>query len=113
MTTTLKTLSALALAVAALSATTLMTAGVTSANAAPKITFGGDPPRYHDPDRDYDRDHDYDRDRWHEHGRYWGWGFPFYAPVYESGCVYEYKLRTIYVPGVGLERTVVKVCAGI
>jgi hypothetical protein len=112
--TTLKTLSALALAMAALSATTFVTAGVTPANAAPKITWGGEPPRYHDSDRDYDRDHDYGRDRWHFHGSYWNWRYPVFAPVYEApSCAYEYKFRTIFVPGFGLKREFVKVCEGI
>jgi hypothetical protein len=33
-----------------------------------------------------------------------------YAP---DSCIYEYKFRTIYVPGVGLERAIVKVCEAI
>jgi hypothetical protein len=111
--TTLKTLSALALAMAALSTTTFVTASVTPANAA-KITWGGEPPRYHDSDHDYDRDRDYGRDRWHFHGGYFGWRYPVVAPVYEaSSCVYEYKFRTIFVPGFGLKREFVKVCGEI
>ena len=112
--TTLKTLSALALAMAALSTTTFVTASVTPANATPKITWGGEPPRYHDSDHDYDRDRDYGRDRWHFHRSYWGYRFPVVAPIYQtSSCVYEYKFRTIFVPGFGLKREFVKVCGEI
>jgi hypothetical protein len=114
MTTTLKTLSALALAMVALSATTFVAASVTPANATPKITWGGEPPRYHDSDRDYDRDrdhdHDYGRDRWHFHGSYWNWRLPVYDT---TACVYEYKFRTVFLPGFGLKREFVKVCEGI
>jgi hypothetical protein len=66
-------------------------------------------------DQDHDHDHDYDRDHDHWHWSHWdrrGWDFPViavsgYAP---DSCVYVYKFRTVYVPGFGLERVVVKVC---
>jgi hypothetical protein len=176
MTTTLKTLTSLALATAALTATTLATTGIASArNAAtqqllhsgalhqahlnlgighggigpvlppwlkptgpnlglghgpvippggfgqsgpPKITcglpcegkpiWGGHPPIYHGPDQGYGHD------RWHWHFGYRNWRFPnFYSGGYAPGCSYEYKWRTIYVPGFGLERAIVKVCEAI
>jgi hypothetical protein len=147
MTSTLNTLSALALVMAALSATTLVTAGSASANGFGPGLFGGghgpvippresmpsgdnggghliscgigrgctitgEPSRDHDGDRDHDRD--YGRDRWHFHGGYFGWRYPVVAPVYDTtSCVYEYKFRTIFVPGFGLKRDFVKVCGEI
>jgi hypothetical protein len=67
-----------------------------------------------------DHDHDYDHDRDHDQGHWshWdrrGWDFPVievtgYAP---DSCVYAYRFRTIYVPGFGLERAIVKVCEAI
>ena len=65
------------------------------------------------PPSDQDHDYDHDHDHWHSsHGERRGWDFPVlevngYAP---ESCVYGYKFRTIYVPGFGLERVVVKVC---
>jgi len=45
---------------------------------------------------------------------YRDWRFPVvYSGGYAPGCVYEYKWRTIYVPGFGLERAIVKVCEAI
>jgi hypothetical protein len=123
MITTLKTLSALALATAALSAATLATSSIASANPPGQVischpgsgcTLTPSQPPF---DRDHDRDHDdyrdHDRDHWRwSHYEHRGWDFPVtsvsgYAP---DSCVYEYKFRTIYVPGVGLERSLVKVC---
>jgi hypothetical protein len=133
MITTLKKLSALALATAALSAATFATSSIASANPAhgsnppgqvischpgsgctltpSQPPFDRDHDRDHDDYRDHDRDHDRDHWRW-SHYEHRGWNFPVtavsgYAP---ESCVYEYKFRTIYVPGVGLERTLVKVC---
>jgi hypothetical protein len=154
MTTTRKTLTSLALATAALTATTLVTTGIASAHSSaiqqllhsgalhqahlnlgighggigpvlppwlkpsgpPRITcglpcegkpiWGEHPPIYHDPG--------YGRDRWHWHFGYRNWRFPnFYSGGYAPGCAYEYKWRTIYVPGFGLERAIVKVCEAI
>jgi hypothetical protein len=72
----------------------------------------------YDHDRDYDHDHDHGYDHDHDHWSHWyrrGWDFPVvnvtgYAP---DSCIYAYKFRTIYVPGVGLERAIVKVCEPI
>ena len=76
------------------------------------VTWGGQPPV----DHDHDHDHDHD-DRDHRHWSHWDRGLDFpvvdvtgYAP---DSCIYAYKFRTIYVPGVGLERAVVKVCEAI
>jgi hypothetical protein len=74
--------------------------------------------RNHDYDYDHDRDYDHDHDHDHWHWSQWyrrGWDFPAvnvtgYAP---DSCIYAYKFRTIYVPGVGLERAIVKVCEPI
>ena len=69
----------------------------------------GQPPA----DQDHGHDYDHDHDHWHwSHRDRRGWDFPLiavsgYAP---DSCVYEYKFRTVYVPGFGLERVVVKVC---
>ena len=71
------------------------------------ITFGGNPPVYHGPDHD----HGFGHDHWH---RNWGYGWRF--PIFRTGaygredCSYHYRWRTIEVPGVGLERALVKVC---
>jgi len=154
MTTTLKTLSALAIATATLTATTLATTGMASAKIAfghgpviaggfkgfpvnarpfppasgsgghliscvlgrgctitppvnpphtPPVTWG--PPGYRDPG--------FGRDGWHDHWRRFGFrfGFPtYYSGGYGPACDYEYKLRTVYLPGFGLERKLVKVC---
>jgi hypothetical protein len=74
-------------------------------------TGGSNPPGHdHDHDRDYDHDHDH---------RHWGhhWDFSFPAVIETEArpdyCVYEYKWRTRYVPGFGLERVLVKVCGDI
>jgi hypothetical protein len=64
----------------------------------------------HDHDRDYDHDHD------HRHwGHHWDFSFPavIEAEARPDYCVYEYKWRTRYVPGFGLERVLVKVCGDI
>ena len=154
MTTTLKTLSVLALVMATLSAATLVTASNASANDGVKAepirnlapgAFPGHgpvvPPRqyfpshgnsggghliscvlgrgctiteggYHDPGHDGDRD--YGRDRWHDHEHFWNWRFPVVAPYYDTtSCTYEYKFRSIYLPGFGLKRELVKVCEEI
>jgi hypothetical protein len=64
----------------------------------------------HDHDRDYDHDHD------HRHwGHHWDFGFPavIETEARPDYCVYEYKWRARYVPGLGLERVLVKVCDDI
>jgi hypothetical protein len=96
-------------------------------------TPGGDRDRDHDWDRDHDhgwdRDHDHygyrDFYRWYHNWNY-GYWYPRYnwtlPPVYTSyyptysapveTCSYEYKWSSIYQPGYGLRRVVVKTCAG-
>jgi hypothetical protein len=82
----------------------------------PRISCGlpceGRPPvtgPYHGPDRGYGQ-----HDPWHWHFGYRNWRFPVgYVGAYAPGCVFEYKWRTAYVPGYGLQRTVVKVCEAI
>jgi hypothetical protein len=78
-----------------------------------------------DHDHDYDHDHGYgygygygyghDYDRWHRHFGFWRWNFPVvYAPEVIApveACTYEYKWASVYVPGYGLKRVVVKACA--
>jgi hypothetical protein len=155
MTQTLKTLSALALVMAAVSATALVSAGTASANDGIKAepirnfapgAFPGHgpvvPPRQFFPshgnsgghliscvlgrgctvtggdhdgrDGDHDRDRDYGRDRWHDHAHFWNWRYPVLAPYYETtGCAYEYKFRSVYTPGFGFKRELVKVCEEI
>jgi hypothetical protein len=63
------------------------------------------------PAADHDHDYDHDHGRWSHRDRR-GWDFPVievtgYAP---DSCVYAYRFRTIYLPGFGLERVIVKVC---
>jgi hypothetical protein len=66
----------------------------------------------HDHDRDHDHDHDHDHRHW---GHHWDFSFPavIEAEARPDYCVYEYKWRTRYVPGFGLERVLVKVCGDI
>jgi hypothetical protein len=155
MTTTLKTLSALAIATATLTATTLATTGMASAKLAfghgPVIAGGFKgfpangrpflPPHHVYPPASSGghliscglgrgctitppitppglRDPGFGRDGWHDHWRRFGFGFRFGYPNFYSGgygpaCDYEYKLRTVYVPGFGLERKLFRVCKAI
>src|SRR5207302_7614438 len=94
-----------------------------------KIT-GGDHDRDHDYGRDHDHDHDWYRDHDRDHYRDWyrwyhrDWSYYGYPrwnwtlpPVYTSyyptpveTCAYEYKWSSVYEPGFGLRRVVVKSC---
>src|SRR5215472_1407176 len=89
---------------------------------------GGDHDHDHDHDygRDRDRDHDHDWDRDHYHYRdfyrwyhdwsywypRWNWTLPpvytSYYPTPVESCSYEYKWASVYQPGFGLRRVVVR-----
>jgi hypothetical protein len=105
----------------------LPTGGISGVGVRPVVgalpTGGSNPPgRIVDPcftciNHDHDHDRDYDHD--HDH-RHWGhrgdFSYPAVIEMEEARpdyCVYEYKWRTRYVPGFGLERVLVKVCGDI
>ena len=53
----------------------------------------------------------YGPDRWHWHVGYRNWSSPVvYSDGYGTCAYYGHMWRTVYVPGFGLERAIVKVC---